>query len=29
MQQKYIYLLVGVALGVYVMPRLPFRLPGA
>jgi hypothetical protein len=29
MSQKYMYLLVGVLLGVYVAPKLPFKFPGA
>lgn len=27
MDKKYIYLLVGIAIGVYVVPKLPFKLP--
>lgn len=29
MPQKYMYLLIGVALGIYVVPRLPIKFPGA
>jgi hypothetical protein len=26
---KLMYIAIGIALGVYVVPRLPFKLPGA
>jgi hypothetical protein len=29
MKKEYMYLLVGVIVGVYVVPKLPFHLPGA
>jgi hypothetical protein len=29
MKKEYMYLLVGVIVGVYVVPKLPFKLPGA
>lgn len=28
-KQKLIYITIGLALGIYVYPRLPFKLPGA
>lgn len=29
MDKKYLYLLAGIAIGVYVVPKLPFKLPAA
>lgn len=29
MKEKYIWLLAGIAIGVYVVPRLPVKLPGS
>lgn len=29
MKKEYMYLLVGVLFGVYVVPKLPIKLPGA
>jgi hypothetical protein len=29
MKKEYMYLLAGVLVGVYVMPKLPIKLPGA
>lgn len=28
MKKEYIYLLVGIGIGVYVLPKLPIKLPG-
>lgn len=29
MKKEYMYLLIGVIVGVYVVPKLPFHFPGA
>jgi hypothetical protein len=29
MKKEYMYLLVGILVGVYVVPKLPVKLPGA
>lgn len=29
MKKEYIYLLIGIGIGVYVVPKLPMKLPGA